>query len=112
MSYSHSRKPDLPITHSSHFSMGFVMAYELWGSGFCFWLGNIAIATVLPLSYYCVLYCKHGTVYGISLFVCLGFNEASGSAFFRLTLARGVVFMLSVEYSEVTCWVWSGTLLT
>ena len=39
--------------------------------------GNIAIATSLPPSFSCVLYCKHHTVYGIYLFIffaCIRFQ--------------------------------------
>ena len=47
--------------------MGFV------GSG-----GSIDITTAIPPSF-CVLYCKHQTVYGISLLNFLRFSEASVS---------------------------------
>ena len=30
----------------------------------------------------------------------------------RLTLARGVLFLLSAEYSAVMCWAWPGTIVT
>ena len=89
LSYSHSRKPDLPVTHFSPFSMwlsvlfffpsplkprcqGMVMGFV--GGG-----GNIAITTALTPSF-CVLCCKHQIVYRffVSYFLCLPEASVSG----------------------------------
>ena len=60
MSYSHSRKQDLPVTHSSPLSVWFSVLFFFsspaettllgQGMGFVGGGGNIAIATALPPS--------------------------------------------------------------
>ena len=75
MSYSHSRKPDLPVTHSSPLSMWLSVLFFFSGPlkpcckgrvmGFVGGGGNIAITTALPLSSF-VYCCKHQIVYGFS----------------------------------------------
>ena len=74
--------------------------------------GNIVIATALPPSFFCVLYYKHQTAYGIFLSNFFRLLEASVSGREDLTLARGVLFLLSTEYSVVMCDVWSGIFVT
>ena len=65
LSYSHSRRPDLPVTHSLPYVRG--LAYSLFfspakttllgqGYGFVGGGGNIAIVTALPLLNF-VLHC-------------------------------------------------------
>ena len=74
LSYSHSRKPGLPITHSSPFSMWlsilFIVASPakttLSGQGywFCWWRLWHCHHNCSTTIFFCVLYCKHQTVYG------------------------------------------------
>ena len=66
MSYSHSRKPDLPVTHSSPLSMWLSVLFFFPNPlnprckrrvmGFVGGAGNIAITTALPhQSVYCIV---------------------------------------------------------
>ena len=84
MSYSHSRKPDLPVTHSSPFSTSSFFPPPLKprcqgrAMGFVGGGGIITIATALPPSSF-VYCCKHQIVYGFSLSHFLWLPEASVS---------------------------------
>ena len=77
LSYSHSRKIDLPVTRSSPFGMWLIILFFFsapanttlsWeGYGVCLWRRQ-----TLPCNchspIFCVLYCKHQPVYEIYLF--------------------------------------------
>ena len=58
--------------------------------------------TVHALVIFCVLYCNHQTVYGISLsyYLCLTQTSVFG---FGLTMTSGLLFLLSAEYSITMC---------
>ena len=117
MSYSHSRNPDLPITHSSPISMWLGVLFFSSPAkttlscrviGFVGGGGNIAIETTLPPSYF---------VYGISLsyYLCLpqaSINNRLHKKMWSLTRAGGVHGLLSADYSVVMCGAWPGTLVT
>ena len=90
LSCSHSRKPDLPVTQFSPFSTWLSVLFFFPPSlkprcqgramGFVGGGGNFAITTALPLFFlFCVLYCKHQIVYGISIYCFLCFPVASVS---------------------------------
>ena len=55
---------------------------------------------------FCVLECKHQIVYEIMLAQGFGFWV------WRLTLARGVLLLVSAEYSAVMCGAWPVILVT
>ena len=89
MSYSHSRKPDLPATHSTLlstwlsystiFSSTAKTTLSRQGYGFCWWRRKHCHRNCPTLIIACVLYCKHQIVYGFSLFHFLWLPEASVS---------------------------------
>ena len=75
MRYSHSRKPDLPVTHFSPFSTWLSVLFFFFSPakttqgrvmGFVGGGGKIAISTALPPSF-CVLCCKRLIVFGIHI---------------------------------------------
>ena len=122
LSYSNRRKPDLPVTHSSPFSTWLSVLlfffFPHWNHTVRAGLWVLLVAAVkllsqLPYSIiFCVLYCKHQIVYGISLSYFFMLVWGFGFWMWRLTLARRVMFLLSPEYSVVICGAWQGTLVT
>ena len=112
MSYSHSRKPDLPETHSSPLCTWLsVLCFfapaktTLLGQGYVFFVGggNIAIVTALPLLNF-VLHCVQIFIslwFIYILFFMLAWNF--GFRTWRLTGALGVLFLGPAEYSAVMC---------
>ena len=74
--------------------------------------GNIAIATALPPSF-CVLYCNHQTVYGISIsyFLCLTEATVSGCREYSWP-AASCSRCLQTTRSVVMYWAKPGTLVT
>ena len=87
--YSHSRKLDLPVTHSSPLSMWLIVLFFFpfpakitlsgHGSGFRWWRRQHCQCNCPTPIIVCVLYCKHQIVYGFSLAHFLWLPEASAS---------------------------------
>ena len=102
MSYSHSRQPDLPVTHSSPLSYGkrsdssllpLSLKPHYQGRVMCFvgGTGNIAIAAALPHHLLCIVL---KTANSLCNFSILFFMPARGFGFWmwRQTLARIVLW--------------------
>ena len=117
LSYSHSRKRDLPVTHSSLLCAwlsihSFFLYTKTTLLGHCYGFvggeGKIAIVTALPLLIFVFIVFKY-SVYGIysSLFFVLAWNF--GFRMWRLTRALGVLFLVPAEYSAVMCGAFPGT---
>ena len=79
--------------------------------GFVDGAGNIAIATSLSPSF-CVSYCNHQIVHGISISYFYACLRSFGFRMWRLTLACGVLCQLSASNSVVTWWARPRTLVT
>ena len=122
MSYSHSRKPDLPVTHSSPLSMWLSVLFFFssptkttlsgQGYGFCWWRhSNIAIATALPPSsfVYCIVKFKY-----FMDFLYLIFYGCLRLRFLDVETNPGPRRPVPAvaEYSVVMCEAWPGTLVT
>ena len=66
--------------------------------------GNIAIATALPHIFLCcIVYIRQFVEINLSNFLCLPDVSVFGFWMWRPTLAHGVLFLMSAEYSVVMC---------